>query len=120
VITAFEVLEHLSSPVAFLREAQRLLKPGGQAFVTVPNWECRTVQTSTRPDWLPPIHLLYFSEPALRRTGELAGFTRVSTGVIRADPLPAAAAPRLRWLTRRVLLRPREPLGLWLHGWLPN
>jgi spore maturation protein CgeB len=120
VITAFEVLEHLSSPVAFLREAQRLLKPGGQAFVTVPNWECRTVQTSTRPDWLPPIHLLYFSEPALRRTGELAGFTRVSTGIIRADPLPAAAAPRLRWLARRVLLRPREPLGLWLHGWFPN
>ncbi len=120
VITAFEVLEHLSSPVAFLREAQRLLKPGGQAFVTVPNWECLTVQTSTRPDWLPPIHLLYFSEPALRCTGELAGFIRVSTGVIRADPLPATAVPRLRWVARRVLLRPREPLGLWLHGWLPN
>jgi SAM-dependent methyltransferase len=120
VITAFEVLEHLSSPVDFLRDTQRLLKPGGQAFFTVPNWESRTVQTSSRPDWLPPIHLLYFSEPALRRTGELAGFGRVSTGIVRADPLPGAAVPRLRWLARRMLLRPREPLGLWLHGWFSN
>jgi 2-polyprenyl-3-methyl-5-hydroxy-6-metoxy-1,4-benzoquinol methylase len=120
VITAFEVLEHLSSPIDFLQEIQCLLKPGGQAFLTVPNWECRTVQTSARPDWLPPIHLLYFNEPALRRTGELSGFTRVSTGTIRADPLPAAPVPQLRWLARRILLRSRELLGLWLHGWLPN
>src|SRR4029078_5001537 len=115
VITAFEVLEHLSSPVEFLRETQRLLKPGGHAFFMVPNWNCRTVQTSSRPYWLPPIHLLCFSEPDLLRTGWLAGFSRVSTGTIRADPLPAAAASSVRSLPRRVSVPAREPPALSRH-----
>ena len=119
VVTAFEVLEHLSSPLQFLASAQKLLRPGGHAFFTVPNWNCPSVRSSTRPDWLPPIHLLFFSGSALQRAGELSGLTQVTTGVIRSDPLPRGIQPRARWLARRVLMRPREPLGLWLHGRLP-
>jgi cyclopropane fatty-acyl-phospholipid synthase-like methyltransferase len=119
VITAFEVLEHLSDPVGFLSNARRLLKPGGQAFCTVPNWNSKTVQTSARPDWLPPIHLLFFTPVALQTVGEMSGFINVATGLIRSDPLPAGALSRARWLTRRLRLRPREPLGIWLHAWTP-
>jgi SAM-dependent methyltransferase len=119
VVTAFEVLEHLSSPRQFLASAQRLLRPGGHAFFTVPNWNCSTVQSSTRPDWLPPIHLLFFTESALWRAAELSGLVRVATGVIRSDPLPRRILPRARWLARRVLLRQREPLGVWVHGRFP-
>lgn len=119
VVTAFEVLEHLSDPLEFLGGAQRLLRPGGQAFFTVPNWNCLSVQSSTRPDWLPPIHLLFFSDPALRRAGELSGLTRVRTGVIWSDPLPHRILPRVRWLARRALQRSYEPLGLWLYGQRP-
>ena len=119
VVTAFEVLEHLSSPVQFLSTVQRLLRPGGQVFLTVPNWNSAAVQNSTRPDWLPPIHLLFFTQSALRRAGELSGLARVTTGVIRSDPLPQETLPKARWLARRLLLRPREPLGLWMHGRLP-
>jgi SAM-dependent methyltransferase len=119
VVTAFEVLEHLSDPLEFILNAKRLLRPGGQIFCTVPNWQCETVQTSKRPDWLPPIHLLFFSRPSLQRLGELAGLRTVITGFIRGDPLPSRAIPRVRWLTRRFRLQPREPLGLWLHGRLP-
>jgi 2-polyprenyl-3-methyl-5-hydroxy-6-metoxy-1,4-benzoquinol methylase len=120
VVTAFEVLEHLSAPVQFLSTVQRLLRPGGQLFVTVPNWNSSAVQNSTRPDWLPPIHLLFFTESALRRAAELSGLAKVTTGVIRSDPLPRGTLPRARWLARRVLLRRREPLGLWMHGRLPG
>jgi spore maturation protein CgeB len=120
VVTAFEVLEHLSAPVQFLASARTLLRPGGQAFFTVPNWNCATVRTSTRPDWLPPIHLLFFVESALRRAGELSGLTGLSTGMIWSDPRPRGILPGARWLARRVLRRPREPLGLWLHGRLPG
>jgi SAM-dependent methyltransferase len=116
VITAFEVLEHLSQPVEFLLNAKRLLRPGGQVFCTVPNWESKTVQTSTRGDWLPPIHLMFFSRPALQKLGEVAGLANVSTGVIRTDPLPPRPMAKLRWLTRRIRLQSREPLGLWIHG----
>jgi 2-polyprenyl-3-methyl-5-hydroxy-6-metoxy-1,4-benzoquinol methylase len=120
VVTAFEVLEHLSSPVQFIMECQQVLRPGGQVFFTVPNWESRTVQTSSRPDWLPPIHLLFFLEPALRTLGELAGLVSVTTGVICADAIPERTSARARWLARRPLLRPREALGLWLHGRVPS
>jgi 2-polyprenyl-3-methyl-5-hydroxy-6-metoxy-1,4-benzoquinol methylase len=120
VVTAFEVLEHLSAPLQFIMECQQLLRPGGQVFFTVPNWEARTVRTSTRPDWLPPIHLLFFSEPALQTLGELARLAPVSTGVIRADPIPERTSARARWLARRLLLRPRDALGLWLHGRVPS
>jgi SAM-dependent methyltransferase len=116
IVTAFEVLEHLSDPLQFLTKAQRLLRPGGQAFFTVPNWNCRTVQSSTRPDWLPPIHLLFFTVSALQRAGELSGLRQVRTGVIWSDPLPHRMLPRVRWLARRVLRRSSEPLGLWLLG----
>jgi SAM-dependent methyltransferase len=119
IVTAFEVLEHLSDPLEFLANAQRLLRPGGQAFFTVPNWDCRTVQSSTRPDWLPPVHLLFFTDAALRRAGELSGLTGVRTGVIWSDPLPHRILPRVRWMARRVLRRSSEPLGLWLHGRRP-
>ena len=120
VMTAFEVLEHLTEPLEFLLNSKRLLRPGGQMFCTVPNWESKTVQTSTRVDWLPPIHLLFFSRPALQKLGEVAGFAKVTTGVIRSDPLPSRATAKLRWLTRRIRLRSRESLGLWIHGWLPS
>ena len=40
VITAIEIIEHLESPTAFLREARQLIKSGGYMFVTTPNVEC--------------------------------------------------------------------------------
>jgi SAM-dependent methyltransferase len=118
VVTIFEVLEHLTEPVEFLLNSKRLLRPGGQIFCTVPNWESKTVQTSTRVDWLPPIHLLFFSRPALQKLGEVAGLANVTTGFIRSDPLPSRTIAKLRWLTRRIRLQSRESLGLWIHGWL--
>jgi len=39
-VVSFEVLEHLSEPQSFLHEACRILKPGGQLFVSVPfQWQ---------------------------------------------------------------------------------
>jgi 2-polyprenyl-3-methyl-5-hydroxy-6-metoxy-1,4-benzoquinol methylase len=120
VVAAFEVLEHLRSPVQFLSTAKRLLRAGGQVFYTVPNWNCAEVQHSTRPDWLPPIHLQFFTQLALQQAGELSGLARVTTGVIWSDPMPARGIlPKARWLARRLLRRPHQPLGLWMHGWIP-
>ncbi len=119
VVTAFEVLEHLSSPIEFLASVQKVLSPGGHVFCTVPNWDSQEVQTSTRPDWMPPIHLLFFTRKALQTAGETSGLLSVTTGIIRADPLPSGALRRARWLARRVLRRSREPLGLWIHGRVP-
>jgi SAM-dependent methyltransferase len=115
VVTAFEVLEHLERPVAFLSAVKKVLRPQGQFFCTVPNWNCDVVQSATRPDWLPPVHLHFFTLEALEELGRRAGMGDVRTGVIWSDPLPDEFAARLRWLGRRVLRSPRTPLGLWMH-----
>lgn len=39
LVLAVEVIEHLESPVGFLRNIRRLLKPNGLAIVTTPNVE---------------------------------------------------------------------------------
>jgi len=116
VVTAFEVLEHLADPVATLRSMLSVLRPGGQLFVTVPNWNCKEVQNSERPEWLPPIHILFFTVSALARAGVLSGLTEVVTGEIQTDPFPVGSRSKARWLQRRLQGQPRSSLGLWLHG----
>jgi SAM-dependent methyltransferase len=118
VVTAFEVLEHLTGPVEFLSTVQRLLVPGGQVFCTVPNWDSHIVRNSARPDWLPPIHLLFFTSASLKVAAERSGLSRVTIGVIHDDPIPTRLRSQARWMVRRLLGRPREPLGLWVHGWV--
>jgi 2-polyprenyl-3-methyl-5-hydroxy-6-metoxy-1,4-benzoquinol methylase len=38
-VTAVEVIEHLESPIAFLRHIRSLLKPDGVALITTPNMD---------------------------------------------------------------------------------
>jgi 2-polyprenyl-3-methyl-5-hydroxy-6-metoxy-1,4-benzoquinol methylase len=40
VITAIEIIEHVESPAHLLREARKLISPGGFMFVTTLNVEC--------------------------------------------------------------------------------
>lgn len=62
VIVAIDVLEHLVNDQAFLVELKRVLKPGGQAVVTVPNGDPRLL--SNRIKW------------AVGMTPEVYGHTR--------------------------------------------
>ncbi len=116
VVTAFEVLEHLSDPVAFLSEARKLLGPGGHLFATVPRWDSPTVHEATRPDWLPPIHVSFFTAAALAEAGRRAGFPSVEVGDVVADPLVPTPRRALGWLLRRARHGRRDRPGLFLHA----
>jgi 2-polyprenyl-3-methyl-5-hydroxy-6-metoxy-1,4-benzoquinol methylase len=116
VATAFEVLEHLSDPGKFLVQMRALLKPGGQVFCTVPNWGNNEVQNATQLDWIPPIHLLFFSKSSLAEVARRAGFQIIVVGEIWCDAFPAQWGRRPRWIARRIVHGPRSPLGLWIHA----
>ena len=65
-IVMVELIEHLEDPITVVRNAVRLLSPGGSLILTTPN---RTFYGFDRP-WstdLPPLHLWWFSEDSIER-----------------------------------------------------
>lgn len=117
VVTAFEVLEHCSDPIRFLMLAKQVIQPGGQLFCTVPNWDCSEVRNSNRRDWIPPIHIQFFTKRSLFQAGRQAGLRNVKVGIIHTDPVQGDFLNKLKWLKRRVFFRPNSALGLWMHAW---
>lgn len=71
VVTAFEVLEHMDRPGAFLSDLVRLTDRGGRVIVSVPNRD-RVPYTSAHGD-VPPHHFTRWNERALRKAFDLVG-----------------------------------------------
>ena len=80
VVCAFQVLEHVDEPRSFLAEVKHVLKPGGTAFIEVPN-----LYDPLRSVWGIPEyekfyfhadHLFYFSWKSLVKYAVKAGFTK--------------------------------------------
>lgn len=76
LVSIWHVLEHLRDPLAALRRAHGLLRPGGALLVAVPNagsWQARVFGGH----WFhhdPPRHLWAFDAPALQALLRRAGF----------------------------------------------
>lgn len=74
-VAMLDVIEHLTDPRQVLREAGKILKPGGTLVLTTPDsgsWLARRAKEK----WYAvlPGHLFYFSPKALTRTLEETGF----------------------------------------------
>ena len=66
LITLFEVIEHVSSPLEMLDRAASLLNPGGIIYLTTPNYNSLDRRLlGTHWDVFHPEHLLYFSSSTL-------------------------------------------------------
>ena len=64
MVTAFQLLEHLSAPVPFLRSAVRLLRPGGRLLLAVPDSDGWLARTGSLLD-MPPHHVLHWNPEAM-------------------------------------------------------
>jgi SAM-dependent methyltransferase len=85
VITIFEVLEHTADPYQTVRSINKLLKPGGKLFISVPGG--RRWPRFFHPEVdAPPHHLTLWTEEALKELLERAGFRVLS---VQAKPLEA-------------------------------
>lgn len=66
-VTFWAVMEHLAQPADFLRQAVRVLKPGGWLFVLVPNYRCLAVRLlGAKYRYIMPDHVNYFTRESLR------------------------------------------------------
>jgi glycosyltransferase involved in cell wall biosynthesis len=97
VIVAADVIEHLSRPGEVLRDMCRVLRPGGQVLLSVPNfahWYPRMRVAAgqfgyDRRGILDETHLRFFTRATLRRLVRASGFDILEE---RATGLP------LRWM----------------------
>lgn len=78
-ITLSHVLEHLHDPAGALKEALRLLRPGGRLWILVPNLEGASNRIWKENSRLlePPRHLVMFDVKSLKRLFRECGFITV-------------------------------------------
>lgn len=80
IVCAFQVLEHTIDPIAFMTSVYNATKPGGRAFVELPNLYDPLMSVWQVPGYQPfyyhSEHLFYFSSEALEDVSARAGFDR--------------------------------------------
>lgn len=76
-VTAWEVLEHVMEPRAFVAACVDLLAPGGAFAISVPNWGSPWMRNSPHSEHWPPFHLTYWERGTLRDLFQQAGLDRI-------------------------------------------
>ena len=95
VLTLFDVIEHVRSPLDFLESARRPLKPGGLLVITTPDvgsWKAQMKRRFWRYfDFERYLHLYHFSDRTLTLALRKTGFEPTRWFRRRGTPLFVAA-----------------------------
>jgi 2-polyprenyl-3-methyl-5-hydroxy-6-metoxy-1,4-benzoquinol methylase len=106
-LCAFQVLEHLPEPRAFLEQALILLKPGGSLILSVPNADIASWLDPARTDLLdqPPHHMSHWNEKVFKR---LEALFPIRLAEISFEPL---APYHIDWFISAWGIKMREAAG---------
>jgi len=71
----FDVIEHTNDPIANLKIAHKLLKPGGFLMIGIPDFGHYKVRRFKEKwsNFTPPEHLFYFTADTLRKACKISG-----------------------------------------------
>jgi 2-polyprenyl-3-methyl-5-hydroxy-6-metoxy-1,4-benzoquinol methylase len=112
------VLEHSLDPAQMLRDVHRILKPGGQVWISCPNSRSWLRRCFGRYwiNWHAPFHIVHFSPATLETILKREGFTNIRTSQITPSLWVAHSAIARMFATRekpnRQLRNPALVLGL--------
>ena len=103
VVTAVEVLEHVSAPLELVREIARVLRPGGLFWITTPHirglsYRLLDLQWSVIS---PPEHLQIFSRTGMRALLTRAGFHHIELRTYGFNPAEVSYTLRRRMAAYR-------------------
>ena len=101
LVVAVEVLEHLTQPMSFIKNALESLKPSGSFLLTTPNGDFTHILSGRKERvglWMmekPPIHTAIYNKKAMefiaRETGTMLTFTEFPGLAERSGSLNMAA-----------------------------
>jgi SAM-dependent methyltransferase len=99
LITLFQVLEHVASPAQTMRDAARLLKPGGYISVAVPNSDGLPALAWLQPQQWPPHHVSHWRK---KDFATLANAVKLRLILVQADVLLGRDLEKIWSLQRRL------------------
>jgi SAM-dependent methyltransferase len=82
VVTAFDLIEHVFDPIAFLQEVRRVARPGALLAITTPDVRhaLRYILRARWPMFQPLQHTVLFSQRGLRLALSKAGYEDIEIG----------------------------------------
>lgn len=107
-VVSFQVIEHIARAPSYLREIERVLKPGGHAFITTPNRRLRLLPLQ-RP-WN-EYHVVEHSDRSLRRLCSRVFAEIELSGVMTKPELMAVERARVARVRKIALLGPPYQLA---------
>jgi 2-polyprenyl-3-methyl-5-hydroxy-6-metoxy-1,4-benzoquinol methylase len=103
VVTLWDVIEHVSDPALELRQAHRLLRPGGLLVVHTMDIDSLVARLMGRRwPWLMEMHLYYFSQRTLREMVRRAGYQVIHSAAQGRYTRLAYLVTRIRAFSRPV------------------